>query len=162
MQPAHGVPGCAMKRYTMPISPPPASVAGEGLKWVGCGSLSAVARRSGGNYPVDVLRQPDNSPHVGLARPPTWRRPGDQRLQPRPLRIPQVARIPVTLPHDAAPRSYQATRLSFSPDIFRGCLEHTCSIDCLVMVGIRAALETSRKIESEAGRKGGEHGRGSR
>jgi len=47
MQPAHRVPGCVMKRYTMPISPPPASVAGEGLKWVGCGSLNAVARRSG-------------------------------------------------------------------------------------------------------------------
>jgi hypothetical protein len=31
----------------MSISPPPASVAGEGLKWVGYGSLNAVARRSG-------------------------------------------------------------------------------------------------------------------
>jgi hypothetical protein len=47
MQPARRVPRCVIKRYTMPISPPPTSVAGEGLKWVGYGSLNAVARRSG-------------------------------------------------------------------------------------------------------------------
>src|SRR5215468_8002716 len=36
-------------------------------------------------------------PHVGLARSSARARRRDQRLQPRPLRIPQIARIPVAL-----------------------------------------------------------------
>src|SRR5215471_19675480 len=36
-------------------------------------------------------------PHVGLARSSAGARRRDQRLQPRPLRIPQIARIPVAL-----------------------------------------------------------------
>ncbi len=37
-------------------------------------------------------------PHVRLARSPAGCRSSDQRLQPRPLRIPQIARIPFPLP----------------------------------------------------------------
>ena len=39
-----------------------------------------------------------SSPHVRLARSPAGYRPRDQRLKPRPLCIPQIARISVALP----------------------------------------------------------------
>ena len=48
---------------------------------------------------------------VGLAGSPAGCRPGDQRFQPRPLRIPQIARISFTFPPINPARSNGTLRI---------------------------------------------------